>query len=175
MEANPTTIFDQLEIEHKGLKKLLKQTEDAKPSERQELFKQICEELVPHARGEEKTIYAVLRERAKKENVEDALDIANEAYEEHRVADQLVQDLKNLSFDSERWGPVFKVLKENLEHHIEEEESELWRQSRKMFSHEEQKNLLGVYLIAKAKYSEVLPDQHHIHAREASAATNHAL
>ncbi len=162
------TIFSQLSSEHEDLKKLLNKTEDAEPQERLEYLAQICDELIPHARGEEKTLYALFRIRAQEANNEDKLDLANEGYEEHLVADKLIEDLKELDPESERWIPMFKVLKENLEHHIREEENEIFKACRKLLSKEEQDIALESYLAAKEQFAQELPAQKDISERTLS-------
>jgi hypothetical protein len=49
----------------------------------------------------------------------------------------LTRELHTLTADDERWGAKFKVLKESLEHHIQEEEGEMFRNARGIFSREE--------------------------------------
>ncbi|HEY8806984.1 MAG TPA: hypothetical protein VIN70_05310 [Candidatus Limnocylindria bacterium] len=51
-----------------------------------------------------------------------AKDIVLEAMEEHHLVDDIVEQLKDTPFDDEHWGAKLKVTKENVEHHIEEEE-----------------------------------------------------
>jgi cell division septum initiation protein DivIVA len=71
----------------------------------------------------------------------EARDIVLEGYQEHHVADLLVKELHQLARDNEQWGAKFKVLKENIEHHIQEEEGEMWRTARGVFSQEELRQL----------------------------------
>lgn len=165
LSVTDTTIFEQLKKEHVDLKELLLATELSFPQDRKELVRQISAELIPHVRGEEKTIYAILRHRSLRQS-EDALEIVNEGYEEHRVADELLSSLKKLDVHSERWLPMFKVFKDNVLHHIHEEEHLLWAETKKLFSFDEQKKLLELYLTAKLRYSENLPQQSEIRARE---------
>jgi hemerythrin-like domain-containing protein len=56
-----------------------------------------------------------------------------EAYEEHDVVDKLMRELEDLDVTNERWGAVATVMKENIEHHIEEEEGEMFPQARRVF------------------------------------------
>jgi hypothetical protein len=48
-----------------------------------------------------------------------------------------VAELHSMARDDERWGAKFKVLKESLEHHIKEEEGEMFRTARAIFSRDE--------------------------------------
>jgi len=68
-------------------------------------------------------------------------DIVLEGYQEHHVADVLVKELHQLARDNERWGAKFKVLKESLEHHIEEEESHMFPSARQVLTREELQSL----------------------------------
>lgn len=174
LSVNDTTVFEQLKKEHDDLKELLIATELSLPEDRRGLLHQICEELIPHSRGEEKTLYAILRQRGLRQSA-DALEIANEGYEEHRVADELLSNLKRLDVRSERWIPMFKVFKDNVLHHMHEEEHVLWAETKKLFSFEEQKKLLELYMLAKFRYSESLPEQREIRAREPLAEVTESL
>lgn len=51
-----------------------------------------------------------------------ARDIVPEGYQEHHVADVIVKELHALATDDEKWGAKFKVRRESVEPHIEEEE-----------------------------------------------------
>jgi hemerythrin-like domain-containing protein len=64
-----------------------------------------------------------------------------EAYEEHHVVDKLMGELENLPVDDETWGAKAKVMKENIEHHIEEEEGEMFRKARQVFDEAELEDL----------------------------------
>jgi hypothetical protein len=81
-------------------------------------------ELRMHELMEEKVLYPALKPHAR------ARDIVLEGYQEHHVADVLVKELERLPPSDERWGAKFKVLKENIEHHIEEEEGDMFRTAR---------------------------------------------
>jgi len=59
-----------------------------------------------------------------------------EGYEEHAVVKQLLSELDELSKDDETWGAKLKVLQENVEHHVEEEEGEMFPSARKVLSAE---------------------------------------
>ncbi len=60
-----------------------------------------------------------------------------EAYEEHHVVDTVMAELEQTPVDDERWGAKFTVMKENIEHHIEEEEGEMFPQARQVFDTDE--------------------------------------
>ena len=60
-------------------------------------------------------------------------ELTLEAYEEHHVVDMVMAEIDGLAFDEETWGAKFTVMKENLEHHIEEEEGEMFKQAKQVF------------------------------------------
>ncbi len=165
-------LLSVLKAEHDELKELLHEAEDATKATRLKLLEEIEQNLVPHARGEEKTLYAILRERVKDD--EDAKDLLNEAYEEHRAVDKLLADLKKTDVDNERWLVQLTVIKENLEHHIKEEENDLFGHARALLSKDERLNLLDAYLEAKESFEDTLPTQGQISERTPSKEAKEA-
>ena len=123
-----------LETDHRRLEDLLKQGEDSTERAvkgRTELLATLSAELNAHELIEEKVLYPALKAHP------EAKDIVLEGYQEHHVADLIVNELKGLAKDDEQWGAKFKVLKENIEHHIDEEESAMFRTARGIFSRDE--------------------------------------
>ena len=70
------------------------------------------------------------------EEAEETHDITLEAYEEHNLVKQLLAELESEAKDQEQWTAKFTVLKENVEHHVEEEEGELFPKARKVLGKE---------------------------------------
>ena len=64
-----------------------------------------------------------------------------ESYEEHHVADVLVLELSTMKPDNERFTAKTTVLIENVEHHMEEEEGEMFKQARAVFDRSELEDL----------------------------------
>lgn len=98
---------------------------------RTDLLDSLTTELNLHELVEEKILYPALKAHP------EARDIVLEGYQEHHIADVLTRELHTLAKDDERWGAKFKVLKESLEHHIQEEESDMFRKARGIFSRED--------------------------------------
>ena len=123
-----------LEDDHKTVKKILDELEDTTErgvKTRDELFTRFKKEMQVHETIEEEILYPALKKHEK------AKDIALEGYEEHHVVDQIMAELDDLAFDDETWGAKLKVMKENIEHHIEEEEDDMFKKARQIFSKEE--------------------------------------
>ena len=120
--------------DHDALKKLLdeiKATTDRAEKTRGELFSRIKMELTVHEVIEEEIFYPALKEHPR------AKEIVLEGYEEHHVVDEIMGELEATDVTDETWGAKFKVMKENIEHHITEEEGEMFKQARSVFSADE--------------------------------------
>jgi iron-sulfur cluster repair protein YtfE (RIC family) len=127
-----------LESDHRRFEDLLAQGQDTTERAvkgRTELLNTLTTRLTVHELIEEKVLYPALKPHA------ESRDIVLEGYQEHHVADLLVKELHDLAKDDERWGAKFKVLKESLEHHIEEEEGNMFPTAREVLSREELRDL----------------------------------
>jgi hemerythrin-like domain-containing protein len=111
----------------KGLLNELESTTERGVKTRTELFATIKGELTLHEIVEEEIFYPELKAHPK------AQDIVLEGYEEHHVVDLLMGELEALDVSDETWGAKAVVMKENIEHHIEEEEGEMFRTARQVF------------------------------------------
>jgi iron-sulfur cluster repair protein YtfE (RIC family) len=123
-----------LETDHRRMEDLLKKGEDTTTRAvkgRRELLDSLTSELTTHELIEEKLLYPALKPHP------EANDIVLEGYQEHHVADLILKELHEISPDDEEWGAKFKVLKENIEHHIEEEEGEMFPTARAVMSRDE--------------------------------------
>lgn len=130
-------LFQTLKKDHQEVKSLFKKlTEAKKADQREELLEQLDSEITPHMRAEERTVYMALQKN--KEAKEDAL----EAFEEHHAARLVMHELQDLSADDERFLAKTMVLKEMVEHHLKEEEKEIFQDIRDAFSADEAGKLL---------------------------------
>ena len=123
-----------LKHDHDKLKKLLTELESTTErgvKTRSELFATIKGELMVHETIEEEIFYPELKAHPK------AKDIVLEGFEEHHVVDVLMGELESLDVSDEAWGAKAIVMKENIEHHIEEEEGEMFKIARGVFEDEE--------------------------------------
>ncbi len=133
--------FKLLKTDHQKVAQLFKEIESATGSGKAQLFSQLRSELDLHAHVEEKFLYPAL------ENKEPSREITLEAYEEHKVVKDLLAELATQAINEE-WDAKLKVLKENVEHHVEEEEGELFDKAEKVLS-DEQIERLGVEMEAE--------------------------
>jgi hemerythrin superfamily protein len=124
--------------DHEKVKKLLSELEattERGVKTREELFTKIKRELTVHEIIEEEIFYPALKQHPR------AKEIVLEGYEEHDVVDTLMGELSALPYDDETWGPKAKVMKENIEHHIQEEEGEMFEKARLVFDRAELNDL----------------------------------
>jgi len=130
--------FALLKADHEkvaGILDTIEETTERAVKGRDDLFAQLKAELDLHAMIEEEIFYPAL------EDTEEAREITLEAYEEHRLVKQLLAELEVEPKDTEEWTAKFTVLKENIEHHVEEEEGELFKKARQALSEDEIESL----------------------------------
>ena len=126
--------FELLKADHEkvaGIMEKIDGTTERGVKTREELFTQLKAELDLHAQIEEQIFYPAL------EDADETREITLEAYEEHNLVKQLLSELESEPKDDEQWTAKFTVLKENVEHHVEEEEGELFKKARKVLSQDE--------------------------------------
>ena len=131
--------FTLLKADHKkvaGILEKIDSTTERGVKTREELFTQLKTELDAHARVEETIFYPEL------EKADETHDITLEAFEEHRLVKQLLGELERMDKGDEQWTARLTVLKENVEHHVEEEEGDMFPKARKVLSNE-QTEILG--------------------------------
>ena len=112
--------FNLLKADHRKVEKLFSELESARGQAKMRVFEQIKTELELHTHIEETIFYPALEEPKQTH------DLTLEAYEEHDVVKKLLQELSRAKSPNEEWEAKAKVLQENVEHHVEEEENELF-------------------------------------------------
>jgi iron-sulfur cluster repair protein YtfE (RIC family) len=146
-DVESTDILDTLKKEHDEVKDLLEKLSDAQtPAQRRSLVQKIKAALVPHTKAEEKVVYdAVIALRDK-----DAQMDGHEGYLEHEWAAKTLQRLEGIvNAASPEHKAAGKVLKELVEHHIDEEERNVWKDVKEHFSDEDRKTMNVKFMAAK--------------------------
>jgi hypothetical protein len=153
--------IDLLEKQHREVEELFEKFEESgenakKTKER--LCRDISDRLAVHAEIEEKLFYP----EAKQENTE---EILRESVEEHLAVKRTLADLLESGPEDEQFEAKMTVLKEQVEHHVEEEEKELFPKVRKACSKEELEDLgdrmetLAEELASQGEPSKTIPGQ----------------
>jgi hypothetical protein len=142
-------LLDTLREEHEQVAVLLEQlVESSSAGKRRALLAEIKANLIPHLRAEEKILYDALianRAKAVQQNGE-------EGHIEHQLADRTLKLLEKMdSPTSAGFGAGAKVLKELVEHHVEEEENNVWSDAKRLFTADQRKRMNRQYLAAKAR------------------------
>lgn len=140
------TIFDALRADHekqRTLADLLIGTQGDSDG-RDELFKKLKAELQQHAAAEERCFYIPLLEH----------DLTQEksrhSIAEHHEIDELVEKLEQTDYESSGWLVTAKQLKEKVEHHLDEEEQQVFQLAGKVLSDEQKQSLAADYRHEKA-------------------------
>ena len=153
--------IDLLEQQHREVEELFEEFEGAgenakKTKER--VCRELSDQLAMHAEIEEKLFYP----ESKQENTE---EILRESVEEHLSMKRILADLMDVGSGDDQFDAKMSVLKEQVEHHVEEEEKELFPKVRKSLSKKELEELgdrmqkMFEKLEAQGDASSRIPDQ----------------
>lgn len=122
-------IYERLKADHETQKDLAAKLAETSgdTDERRELFEALRSEAEAHAAAEEQTFYAALIATP------EGQEKARHSVSEHKEAADHLGELSEVDMASPAWLPKLKQLREELEHHIEEEEGEVFRLARKLW------------------------------------------
>lgn len=153
--SKKSDIFSLIKKDHRLVESLFNKIEGAgerATKTREKVFRQLFEELSNHAQAEETVLYPRLKE------VEVTEDIGYESVEEHEVIKFLLNKIDGLDSQSQEWMAAVTVLKEVIEHHVEEEETEMFKKMRSGFSKEELEEFGAEFIQAKKSFIEKMAD-----------------
>ena len=123
--AKTQSALDLLAEDHRKVEMLFEKFEKARgAAAQQKIVHQLCDELTVHTMIEEEIFYPALRGQIEE-------DVINEAYVEHDGAKMLLLALRDAEPDEEFYKAKVTVLQEQIEHHVKEEEGELFPKLRK--------------------------------------------
>ena len=124
----PTDAIDLLQQDHKHVKKLFKDYEalgDRAHASKEKIAQEICGELKVHMQLEEEIFYPAARKAIKDADMMDEADI------EHAAAKDLIAQIEAMKPDESHYDAKVKVLGEEIEHHVKEEEDEMFAKVKK--------------------------------------------
>lgn len=136
-------IYQILHNEHVQLLQALERLKVAHGQNRKTILDMVADELTAHSDAEEQILYDRLSQ------VTQAHDIVLEAKEEHYLATRVLEELMTMRSEDERFAAKAKVLMDLIKHHVEEEETELWREAKATFDPVVAENFGGEYLAKK--------------------------
>lgn len=134
--------FETIKKDHQEVKDILqkiKKTGDGATKERENLFSKLKMEIMPHMKAEEKAFYPALKE--KKEAREDSM----QAVEEHHITEIVLKELDSMSKDKEEWMAKLSVFMELVEHHIEEEESKVFKDAKQVLDDKQMESIFSSF------------------------------
>lgn len=144
-----------LKSDHVNVKRLLRQldeTTERATKERERLVNEIERELKLHSQLEEEIFYPAFKAVAEKTDSE---NLFYEAIEEHHLVDIELPSLKSASTKSPEFGAKAKVLRDMVEHHIREEEGQMFARARQLFD-EDQLRELGDLMQSRKESAEAM-------------------
>lgn len=121
--------IELLKEDHDKVDKLFQKVKATPDGDHKDLFEQIKAELDVHTHIEETIFYPKL----KADGDEELKKITLEGIEEHRQAKMFLKELAALSDDSEKFEPKLKVLMEDIAHHVQEEEGQMFPMCEEQF------------------------------------------
>ena len=127
--SNDINAVDLLEGQHREMEALFEELEKASGASKQKLFNEIADKLAVHATIEERDFYPAVKAKRTE-------DILLESLEEHLGIKRVLADLLAIDVDDETFDAKAKVLKEQVEHHVEEEEDNLFPKVKKLLDQE---------------------------------------
>ena len=139
-----TGIMSQLSEEHGEVSMLMKRCKaSSDPATRKDLLSKIKTELMAHSKAEEAEFYAPLREYP------ETRDLVSHSKKEHEEIQDKLQTLSSSDARTDLWESTFSSLVETVEHHVKEEENELFPRAKKVLSSDQLEHMKKRFLEAR--------------------------
>lgn len=120
-------IYTLLKQDHKKVNELFEKILFATDlDDKEDFFDEVVDEILVHTETEEKTFYTFL---AKQTGLK---EIIEHARNEHKVVSKLIDQIRKMSAEDDDWIKMVKKLKETIEHHVKEEEGEIFRKAKEV-------------------------------------------
>lgn len=139
-------IFGRLKKEHSEVSELITRLKKAGAEERRELFPKLLVELQAHASAEQETLYERLRGRNDLLTCE-----VDDGVAEHDAIENTLATLVEIDVESDAWKQCLESLEECLQHHIDDEENEMFPAAKELIDAEEAVDIERAYVEIKSK------------------------
>ena len=123
-------VLQEIRKEHEEVKDMMSRIEKLKGDPKKKLFQELYATVKGHHESEERVLFSDI----KKESSEEGKEIVREMIEEHSLLSYQFSVIEKTGIGNDTWDAKFNVLKEVLEHHIDEEEKDLFKQAKKVLS-----------------------------------------
>lgn len=146
-------IYDAIKADHDTHRDLMSSIAEAKIQARGNLWKRFYEDVKSHAAAEEETFYSKLISKTWGQ------DAARHSVHEHQKLDDLMEELNVMQMSSDLWMKKFEELKHDYEHHMEEEENEVFARARETIDDGEIEGYGSRFEKRKAKERELIDEK----------------
>ncbi|MBW7849750.1 MAG: hemerythrin domain-containing protein [Rhodospirillales bacterium] len=137
-------IFEVLHQDHETARGLFTKIEGAGgKQEREGLFQELKDELLAHSHAEERVFYSQLK------GSPDARKKVEEGIHEHHEVEELLEKMASMDAGSQEWLSRVRELKEMVEHHVQEEEGEVFTKARSILPGRQVEEMAGQMQRAK--------------------------
>lgn len=132
-------IFEELKADHDRHREMLATLADSKVAGRETLFEELRVEVTAHAAAEEQALYANMLADP------ELRDEARHSVSEHKEIDDYFAELAGLKFGGEAWEKRFKEMRHRYEHHINEEEEDMFPAAAQKFSAADEREMAKTF------------------------------
>ena len=149
------SIYDAIKSDHDNHRKLLNTLEDTSGDSetRRKAWDDFYYDVKSHAAAEEETFYSKLISKTWGQ------DSARHSVHEHQQLDDLMEELNNMDMSSPGWLAKFKTLKHDYEHHMDEEENEVFTRAREVIENSEEAGFGDRFLTRKEKERKIVDEK----------------
>jgi iron-sulfur cluster repair protein YtfE (RIC family) len=124
-------MFELLQQDHREISQMISQMQRTSGQKREKLFSQCLDALDMHMQIEEDYLYPAL------EDIDETKDLVRDSYEEHKMIKKQLMALEKLNVGDPKWDAKLQAMKENIDSHVQEEETVMFRQAAKVLSRAE--------------------------------------
>jgi hypothetical protein len=149
------SIYDAIRKDHQRHRELLDiiaETEGDSP-ERREAWDEFYNDIKSHSAAEEETFYSKLMQQTWGQ------DAARHSVHEHAEMDEILEELREMDMASPGWLTRFKTLKHDYEHHMDEEENEVFERAKEVIGKEEDTAYGDRFLKRKAEEARLVEEK----------------
>ena len=132
-------IFARLKQDHDRHRELLAQIDETPGEARNALFETFRVEVTAHAAAEEESLYAMMLGKP------DLREDAQHSVAEHKEIGDFLEELEKLEVESPEWLEQFRAMRHRYEHHIDEEEEEMFPDAAKELTDAEEAQLADIF------------------------------
>jgi hemerythrin superfamily protein len=126
-------IYEVLTEDHREVQKMLNRlagTSENAVKTREKTFGELKEALIAHSKAEDKVFYSTI-------DHDQGHELVDEARHEHQEVEQLLEEMSKLDVSSRDWSDKLRTLKESVEHHVEEEEQQIFKEAHRLIDEDE--------------------------------------